>query len=438
MYSCTHCDAQSLKWQGRCSECGKWGTIEEQAQGTEPAQIGATTKKSKGGAVKAAPILDLSNAKNVKAEHVKIGIDELDRVLSGGIVPGSLTLLAGEPGIGKSTLVAQIASSLAQKYKKPVFYVSGEESEGQVLMRFERLGITPDDISFSNTVDIGSIIAAADSLQPQLLIVDSIQTMIPSETDHAPGSPAGVRTATAQLIGFAKSKNIPILLIGQVTKQGSVAGPKTLEHLVDTVITLEGDRKTSYRMMHIAKNRFGSTDEIGVFEMTAKGMEPVANPSERFLEERVDGPGSVITCVMEGNRPFLVEIQALVDQSFYPNPIRKASGIDDARLHMLLAIISKRAGINLSAHDVYVNVIGGMKIKETAADLAVIGAIISSFQEKLPKANSVYIGEVGLSGELRKVPFLDKRIHEVERMGFKNIITPKVAKTLKEAFTPKK
>ncbi len=438
MYHCSHCDAQSLKWQGRCSECGKWGTLIESGSSEAPASIGATKKQSKKGGAAPAPLLELSSASKQKAKHEPTNIPELDRVLSGGIVPGSILLLAGEPGIGKSTLVAQIADSLTKSKQKPVLYISGEESEGQVLMRFKRLSIEPKQISFSNTVQIDSIIAAADQIKPQLVIIDSIQTMIPADADNLPGSPTAVRAATSQLIGFAKSTNVPVLLIGQVTKQGSVAGPKTLEHLVDTVITLEGDKKTSFRMMHIAKHRFGSTDEIGVFEMTESGMIPVENPSKRFLAERVDGPGSVITCIMEGNRPFLVEIQALVEQSHYPNPLRRASGVDSSRLHMLLAIISKRAGISLSSHDVYVNVIGGMKIKETAADLAIIAAIISSFQDKLPKPNSVYIGEVGLSGELRNVSLLEKRIKEAERMGFEHIITSKDYRTLKEAFTPSK
>lgn len=415
-----------MKWQGRCGECGKWGTVEAATINHQS----ANNKKTKGGAAPAA-LLDLGAAKKTTANHTATGISELDRVLSGGLVPGSVTLLAGEPGIGKSTLVAQLAAKISKK-DSPAYYVSGEESEGQVLMRFERLELKPEYISFSNTVEVGPILAAAEKLKPSLLIIDSIQTMIADGVDSTPGSPNSVRAATAQCIGFAKRTGTPVLLIGQVTKDGTVAGPKTLEHLVDTMLVLEGDEQNMYRILRVMKNRFGHTDEIGVFEMTEKGMIAVDNPSARFLEERVEGPGSVITCVMEGTRPFLVEIQALAEKSFYPNPVRRTSGFDSSRLQMLLAIISKRAKVNVSGHDIYVNVVGGMKIREHAADLAVCAAIMSSLKEKAPPAGSLYLGELGLGGEIRTVPFLDKRLKEADRLGIKKHFSPKNTKNLQD------
>ncbi|MFH1767345.1 MAG: DNA repair protein RadA [Patescibacteria group bacterium] len=419
MYVCSYCDGQHLKWQGRCGECGKWGTLTE--------EIAQTSKKSKTQEARSAPLIDLTQASLKTVEYKKTGLEELDRVLSGGIVSGSVLLLAGEPGIGKSTLVAQIASSLSGK----CLYVSGEESEGQLLMRLERLAVDPKAIIFSNSVEVGSIITAAKGVKPALVIVDSIQTMIPDDVENLPGSPHAVRAATAQLIAFAKSTNIPVLLIGQVTKEGSVAGPKTLEHLVDSVLTIEGEKTTSYRILRASKNRFGTTDEVGVFEMTSKGMIAVANPSQKFLEERQPTPGSIVTCVMEGTRPFLVEVQALAEKSIFANPIRRTSGFDSGRLQMLLAIIGKHTGVKTAGHDVYVNIVGGMKVKETAVDLAVALAVISSIQNKTFFADAVVVGELGLGGEIRSVSFLDRRQKEAERLGLLKFISPKDAKNLK-------
>lgn len=424
MFSCTKCDAQYPKWQGRCSECGSWGTVQEGGQ----AGSGRPLSRSH---ARPAPTLNLKDAKIAKVEHRATGISELDRVLSGGIVPGSVTLLAGEPGIGKSTLVAQIARALG-KEGAPSYYVSGEESEGQVLLRFERLDITTDHITFSGTVDVASVIAAAEPMKPSVLIIDSIQTMMVEEADAFPGTPTAVRAATSALIGFAKSSGVPVLIIGQVTKEGVVAGPKTLEHLVDTLLTLEGDADSAYRILRTSKNRFGATDEVGVFEMTERGMVAVENPSAKFLAERVPSPGSVVTCIMEGSRPFLLEVQALVDKSFFANPVRRTSGYDAGRLQMLLAIISKRAGVPVYDQDIFVNVVGGMKVKEHAADLAVAAAIISAVTNKPIPAESVVIGELGLGGEIRSVPFLDRRVKEAERLGLKADLTPKTIKHIAE------
>lgn len=426
MYSCSHCDSQYLKWQGRCSECGKWGTLSESSDATQSTNTKANDIKE----APSAPVLDFSSAASKPVKHISTKIDELDRVLSGGLVAGSVTLLAGEPGVGKSTLVAQIASI----FPGNPLYVSGEESQGQIMLRFERLGITPKNLKFSNSVETGSIIRSAKEASTSLLIIDSIQTMIPHGNESTPGSPNAVRTATAQLIELAKSTNIPVLIIGQVTKEGNVAGPKTLEHLVDTVLTLEGDTKTSYRILRANKHRFGTTDEVGIFEMTEKGMSAVENPSQKFLEERQVNAGSVITCVMEGTRPFLVEIQALAEKSHFANPIRRTSGFDSGRLQMLLAIISKRAGVKVGDQDIYVNVVGGIKVKETAVDLAVATAILSSVKEKIIPADTVVLGELGLGGEVRNIPFLDRRLKEAKRLGFKNSLSPKNTKNLKEVL----
>ncbi|HAL49828.1 MAG: repair protein radA protein [Candidatus Uhrbacteria bacterium GW2011_GWD2_41_121] len=424
MFTCTHCDGQFPKWQGRCTECGKWGTLTEESESQNPLH-----KSTKGGA-KPAPTLSLSDASISHVKHIPTQIEEFDRVLCGGIVPGSVTLLAGEPGIGKSTIVAQLAHLFSTQ--KPAYYVSGEESEGQVAMRLKRLNVDPKNILFSNAIDIDAILSSAKQHNPSLLIIDSIQTMIASEIDNLPGTPTAVRAATAQLIGFAKQSNTPVLLIGQMTKDGSVAGPKTLEHLVDTVLTLEGDKQSAFRLLHCGKNRFGSTDEVGIFEMTQSGLQGVDNPSARFLEDRTQNPGSVVTCVMEGTRPILVEVQALAEKSLFANPIRRTSGYDASRLQMLLAIISKRAGVAVSALDVYVNVVGGIKIKEPAADLAICAAIISSVKDTSYPKDTIAFGEMGLSGEIRTVPFIEKRIKEAQRLGFTNILSPKTKKHLRE------
>lgn len=429
MFSCSHCDTQYLKWTGRCTECGQWGKIVDEG-GTS-----TTSKTSTKSKAKPAAVLPLATASAIQMKHIPTDLAELDRVLGGGIVPGSVTLLAGEPGIGKSTIVAQLADSFSRHEQgKTAYYASGEESEGQVRLRFERLGIEPKHIAFSNTVDVPAIISAAQQLKPSVVIVDSIQTMMTSEADAFPGTPTAVRAATSELIGYAKTSGVPVLIIGQVTKEGSVAGPKTLEHLVDTVLTLEGDPESAYRILRASKHRFGSTDEVGVFEMTEKGLITVENPSARFLKERVPGAGSVVTCIMEGSRPFLVEIQALVDKTFFPNPVRRTSGFDASRLQMLLAIISKRAGIKIYDQDVFVNVVGGMKINEHAADLAVAAAVMSAVENKPLPNDAVVIGELGLGGEVRSVPFLERRLKEAERLGMKTFLTPKEVKMIREVL----
>lgn len=422
MFSCRHCDAQSLKWSGRCGECGQWGTIEE---GSSDLAVGSGGKENKRRQqkAKAAATLDLSQATTVTLVRLPTGISELDRVLGGGLVPGSVTLLAGEPGIGKSTLVAQLAASF-QTSPRPSYYASGEESEGQVRLRFTRLNLNPKSVVFSNATATGSIIAAAEKILPSVVIVDSIQTMVTEGADAFPGTPTAVRAATAELISYAKASSVPVIIIGQVTKDGIVAGPKTLEHLVDTVLTLEGDPSSAYRLLRASKHRFGSIDEVGIFTMTEAGMMPVENPSAMFLKERAMGPGSTVTCIMEGNRPFLVEIQALVDKSFFPNPVRRTSGYDAGRLQMLLAILSKRAGVRVYDQDVYVNVVGGLKLSEPSADLAVAAAVLSAVENITFGEKTVLVGELGLGGEIRSVPFFERRKKEAERLGFHIMIGP--------------
>ncbi len=426
MFLCTHCDAQSLKWSGRCATCGKWGTVLDEESVPQ-----STAKKIKGAKSRPAATLNLSSATTAIVERQSTKISELDRVLGGGLVPGSVTLLAGEPGIGKSTLVAQLAAGFFEGTNAS-YYASGEESEGQVRLRFVRLGLNPEHVVFSNATETGSIIAAAEAMKPSIVIVDSIQTMMTEGVESFPGTPTAVRAATSELISYAKTSNVPVLIIGQVTKDGIVAGPKTLEHLVDTVLTLEGDATSAYRLLRASKNRFGSVEDVGVFAMTEKGMVPVENPSAMFLKERVDGPGSVVTCIMEGNRPFLVEIQALIDKSFFPNPVRRTSGYDVGRLQMLLAILSKRAGVRLHDQDVYVNVVGGLKLDEPSADLAVAAAILSAIDNVTFPAKTIVIGELGLGGEVRSVAFSERRRKEAERLGFGTILDPKSIKTVGE------
>ncbi|OGL94419.1 DNA repair protein RadA, partial [Candidatus Uhrbacteria bacterium RIFCSPLOWO2_12_FULL_47_9] len=378
---------------------------------------------------------ETTSLKDVKAqdEHVRlsIGEHELDRVLGGGIVTGSLTLLSGEPGIGKSTLVAGMAAKIAST-NHDILYISGEESATQLKSRFDRLNSDLSRIKFLEMVSVEELVATLEKEKPTLAIVDSVQTMFSSAVDAQSGSPTLVRYATSCLLELAKRTGISLLLVGQVTKDGSVAGPKTLEHLVDTVLSLTGEPSHELRILEATKNRFGATDEIGVFEMTSEGLKTVENPSARFLAERVSVPGSVIATVREGSRIFLVEVQALVEKSFYGTPVRRANGMDQNRLQMLIAILSKRAGLHLGESDVYVNVVGGMQLKEPASDLAVCAAIMSAAKNRMDSEPIVYIGEVGLGGEVRNVMALEKRVNEAKRVGIEKAVTPKTMKSVKE------
>ena len=418
IYVCKKCDAQFSKWNGRCLECGGWGTLEEKDS------IELTTKNISQG-VNPAEIIDFSEIKIEKEQRLTTNIDEFDRVMGGGIVPGSLVLLSGEPGIGKSTIVAQVANIISQK--KDVFYISGEESSVQIKSRFARLNVDIKKISFITEVNVEKIISSLEKYKPSLIIIDSIQTIHSFETDSEIGSITQIRACTAKLLEIAKRLDIAMILVGHITKDGVLAGPKSLEHLVDTVIYLETESVHNFRILRATKNRFGSVNEIGIFEMTNKGFEEVKNPSSVFLdigEENISG--SVVSCVTQGTRPFLVEIQALVTKTIFGYPQRKSSGFDLNRLQVLTAVLTKRANINLTNQDVILNVVGGLKISDPALDLAVCLAITSSLLNQSFGKKVIALGEVGLGGEVRNIGKLEDRLKEAAKLGFEKAIIPSV------------
>jgi len=427
MFHCQKCDAQQLKWAGRCNECGAWGTLTEEVGATSS----SSSLSSKGGSASGgkrrgddkhakATVVSFDALGSQTIKHVPTGIPELDRVLGGGLVSGVAILLSGEPGIGKSTLIAQVAHTFSSTSDKPILISSGEESPEQIRLRLERLGVKLTQIKMIEETEVESLASAVDSLSPSLIIVDSIQTASTQEVEGIAGSQTQVKASAAKLVELAKHSSVPMIIVGQITKDGSIAGPKMLEHLVDVVLDLEGDPTSSYRLLSATKNRFGSTDEVGIFEMTEKGLETVSDPSKKFLAERNPGPGSVVTSVMEGKRPVLVEVQALVEKTSYGYPVRRASGFDVNRLQLLIAIANKHAKAGLGDFDVYVNVVGGLKIKEPSADLAVIAALLSAKQD-FAIAETLIVGEVGLGGEVRKASFFDRRTAEGERFGYKKM-----------------
>lgn len=424
VYVCQECGSQSPKWQGRCADCGAWNSfVEERAGGDAPGTAATTHRYALPGATRpgATKYADIEAS---HAERLTTGISELDRVLGGGIVPGSLVLLGGEPGIGKSTLLLQAAANFARDIG-PVLYASGEESEHQIKSRGDRLGVGDAPLYLLSETCIENILEEIGRIRPALLIVDSVQTVFSMKFQSAPGSIGQVREAATQFLFTAKGHNIPTFLVGHVTKEGSLAGPKALEHVVDTVLYFEGERHHAHRVVRAVKNRFGAISELGVFEMTGSGLKAVPNPSALFLAERpIATPGSAVLCCLEGSRPILVEVQALVSTTSYGMPRRMAVGIDQNRLTLLLAVLEKRAGIHLVSDDVHVNIAGGMAIDEPAADLAVVAAVASSLRNRPIEQGTAVFGEVGLGGEVRGVPQAGLRMREAEQMGFTRIVLP--------------
>ncbi len=429
VFLCAECGNESPKWFGRCPHCSAWNSARE-----GPGRREATAAPRAGyGAAAAAP-LPLDEIEGTLEDRWRSGIGELDRVLGGGLVPGSLVLIGGDPGIGKSTLALQLAAALGRAGRS-VLYVSGEESPRQTKMRAERLALQRGEAGLwiHAEIDLGAIVAEVERLNPSLLVIDSIQTVYLASLDAAPGSVSQVRECGLRLLRLAKERGMPILLIGHVTKDGAVAGPRTLEHMVDAVIYLEGDRDHEYRILSAAKNRFGSTHEIGVFEMRGDGLAEVENPSERLLRDRGESvPGSAVVAAIEGSRPLLVEVQALVAPTHFANPQRVARGIDPRRLAVVIAVLEKRAGISLAGADIFVNVAGGIRLEEPASDLGLALALTSSFRDRPLPPDLVAIGEVGLGGELRPVPQADRRVSEARRLGFRQAILPKRSATAGE------
>ncbi len=427
IYSCSKCGAQSPKWIGRCLECGAWSTMKEEIVDTK--QI----KKEAGSKVAPAELVDLSKTKELNIERSKTGMEEVDRVLGGGIVPGSLILLGGEPGIGKSTIVAQIADKVAGGSNKgTVVYVSGEESASQVKFRLERLKCKLDNIRFISETNVEKIVATVKKEHPVLAIIDSIQTVYSSHIEAEAGNVSQIRASAVSFLELAKENDIAMLLIGHITKDGSLAGPKTLEHVVDTVIYLEAETNNNYRILRAVKNRFGSVNELGIFEMTGEGFVEVKNPSSIFVEAGHDKiAGSVISCIMEGTRPFLVNIQALVSKTIFGYPQRKSSGFDLNRLQLLTSVLSKRTKVSLMNQDVIMNIVGGLKINDPALDLAVCMAIVSSQLNRIVDDKTLILGEVGLGGEVRNVSRLNERLLEAEKLGFEKAIIPNTSAKVK-------
>lgn len=428
-FFCKECGYESAKWSGQCPSCKAWNTFVEEPVAKEKNVKGIVNINAKyhetAGIKKADPVR-LSSVTAADTDRIKTNICELDRVLGGGIVEGSLVLVGGDPGIGKSTLLLQMCYNLA-KNGNSVLYISGEESLGQIKLRAQRVGEASDNLMVLCETSLDTIENVLENVKPQIVVIDSIQTMYREEVGAAPGSVSQVRETTAVLMQLAKGLNISIFIVGHVTKEGVVAGPRMLEHMVDTVLYFEGDKNAAYRILRSVKNRFGSTNEIGVFEMRQEGLAEVANPSEYMLTGRPEeASGSVVVCLLEGTRPILVEIQALVCDSNFGMPRRTAAGADYNRVNLLMAVLEKRAGIHLSGSDAYVNIAGGMKVNEPAMDLGIVMALVSSFRNRPMMENTIVFGEVGLAGEVRAVSQPQIRINEAVKLGFGNCILPQV------------
>lgn len=425
-YVCSNCGSVSSAWAGRCSVCGEWNTIEQEAELV-------TTASGKAGTGKSLKTIELKKALGIsQAKRMATGLSDVDLVLGGGFIPGSLTLIAGQPGIGKSTLLMQVAANLAANHK--VLYVSGEESAQQVADRANRLGANAAKLQLASSVSAEDVAATISKDDFAVVFVDSIQTMTISGVASAAGSVSQITNSTHVLMSSAKQSNTAVVMVGHVTKEGSIAGPKVLEHIVDVVLNLEGDRYGGFKVLRSVKNRYGSTNEAGIFEMNERGLMQVENPSASLLEERQASDGSVVLATMEGSRPLLVEVQALVNKTSYGYPKRAASGIDLNRVNLLVAMLEKRTKLRLNEYDIYINIVGGIKITEPAADLAVCMAIGSAAKGLELKGNAVVFGEVGLSGEVRRVNFADKRLREAEKLGFDVAIGPAEAKLAKKTI----
>lgn len=421
-YVCQSCGYESVKWAGRCAGCGQWNTLVEEieaAPSKHSAPFGGRATAT--ASTKPQPMAAIPS----QMEHRdSSGMEEFDRVLGGGVVPGSMILLGGDPGIGKSTLLLQIAHTLATE-GKTVLYISGEESVNQIKLRAERLSASTESLYVMSETDLEAAVRAVEELQPSFLIIDSIQTMFRPDLASAPGSVAQVRECTALLLRVSKNLNVATFIVGHVTKEGHLAGPRMLEHMVDAVLYFEGERHHTFRILRAVKNRFGSTNELAVFEMKGQGLEEVQNPSEMFLSERqVSTPGSAVVAAMEGSRPVLLEAQALVASTSFGTPRRMASGADYNRLCLMIAVLERRIGLHLQQSDAYLNIVGGVQVDEPAIDLGLALALASSFRDRPLRSGDVYIGEVGLTGEVRSVPRLEQRIREAARLGFKRCVVP--------------
>ena len=426
VYRCSECGAEYAKWQGRCDTCGEWNTLVEEMAAPKVAAVGGSARRlggaralANGGSVAVTPRLrDVSGS---EAKRWKTGLDEFDFVLGGGIVPGSMILIGGEPGIGKSTLLLQVAARL-RGAGHAALYVSGEESPLQVKLRADRLTSDAGDVELLSETNLETIVATAAASPPSALIVDSIQTVFTADLEGAPGNVGQVRECAARLMRFAKESGTTVFVVGHVTKGGGIAGPKTLEHIVDTVLYFEGESTLDHRILRATKNRFGSVDEIGVFRMSGRGLEPVENPSELFLGDRgTQASGSAVTALLEGTRPVLIEVQALAAKAGFGTPQRVATGYDGRRLALLLAVLDKRAGLSFANLDVFLNVVGGVRLQEPGGDLAVAAALASSVYDRALPLDAVFIGEVGLGGEVRPVSQVERRISEAANMGMTRV-----------------
>ncbi len=417
VFACQECGHESPKWLGRCPDCASWNSFEQRARRVE-------TGAASGSLASTTPPIELEALSAEDEARLGLGLPEFDRVLGGGIVAGSLTLIGGDPGIGKSTLLLQVANLASQLGRGPVLYLSGEESARQVKMRAARLGIAGRGLFVLAETNLRAALREATEISPSLLVIDSIQTVSSDFSPQAPGSVAQLRQCTLELMRWSKECGVPAFLVGHVTKDGVIAGPRILEHIVDVVLYLEGERFSNYRLLRSVKNRFGSVDEVGVFEMTEEGLRGVEDASAAFIAERAAGVGSVIVPTLEGSRPLLVEVQALTSPSVAPAPRRNANGLDLGRLHLISAVLARRLGLPLGAQDIIVSVVGGLRVYEPAADLGLALAIASSFRDRPLPQDLVALGEVGLSGELRSAPRLERRLAEAEHLGFRRCLLP--------------